>query len=57
MTDLILFAVLIIWLIYLRVRNAKQSGGHSTNYNQQSVPLIRPEEFATLQQPVLYAIS
>ena len=31
-------------------------GGHSTNYNQQSVPLIRPEEFATLQQPVLYAI-
>ena len=30
-------------------------GGHSTNYNQQSVPLIRPEEFATLQQPVLYA--
>lgn len=30
-------------------------GGHSTNYNQQSVPLIRPEEFATFQQPVLYA--
>jgi len=30
-------------------------GGHSTNYSQQSVPLIRPEEFATLQQPVLYA--
>ena len=32
-------------------------GGHSTNYNQQSVPLIRPEEFATLQQPVLYAYN
>src|SRR5699024_10293661 len=29
MTDLILFAVLIIWLIYLRVRNAKQSSGHT----------------------------
>lgn len=55
MTDLMPFAVLVILLIYLRVHNAKQSSGHSTNYNQKSVPLIRPEEFATLQQPVLYA--
>jgi type IV secretion system protein VirD4 len=30
-------------------------GSHSTNYNQQSVPLIRPEEFATLEKPILYA--
>ena len=30
-------------------------GGKSTNFNQQSVPLIRPEEFSTLEQPILFA--
>lgn len=30
-------------------------GSHSTNYNQQSVPLIRPEEFSNLEKPILYA--
>ena len=30
-------------------------GSQSTNYNQQSFPLIRPEEFATLEKPTLYA--
>ena len=30
-------------------------GSSSTSYNQQSAPLIRPEEFATLKQPILYA--
>lgn len=30
-------------------------GSSSTSYNQQSAPLIRPEEFATLNQPILYA--
>lgn len=29
MIDLILFAVLVVWLIYLRVHNVKQSGGHT----------------------------
>ena len=28
MTDLIIFAVLIVWLIYLRVRNARQADNH-----------------------------
>jgi len=30
-------------------------GSSSTYYNQQSATLIRPEAFATLKQPILYA--
>ncbi|WP_409440857.1 hypothetical protein [Lentilactobacillus hilgardii] len=29
-------------------------GSSLTSYNQQSALLIRPEEFATLKQPILY---
>jgi len=32
-------------------------GSHSTNYNQQSIPLIRPEEFANLEKSILYAYN
>lgn len=32
-------------------------GGGSTSYNAQSVPLVRPESFANLEQPILFAYS
>lgn len=55
MTDLILFTVLIVWLIYLRVRNARQADNHKDAKGFSIRAIIFPEEFATLQQPVLYA--
>nr|WP_265415570.1 hypothetical protein [Tetragenococcus osmophilus] len=39
------------------MKSRNRGSGGATSYNPQSVPLIRPEDFATLKQPILYAYN
>ncbi|GEQ50574.1 type IV secretory system conjugative DNA transfer family protein [Tetragenococcus koreensis] len=39
------------------IKSRNRGSGGATSYNPQSVPLIRPEDFATLKQPILYAYN
>lgn len=57
MIDLILFAVLVVWLIYLRVHNAKQSGGHTDHKTFSFRAIIFLSEQLFFQSIILFVVQ